>query len=364
MKNYILSFLVVVFIFIGCSSKKKHSTITPFQDERRILVIINSNSTLSQTIGNYYLRRRPSARVCHIFAPTSEEITRADFNDIKTQIENFLTNSGLKDEIYYIVTTSGVPLKIASSGGSEDYASVDSEIALLFNSYNINGKVPNPYYCANSHFDRRFNIYLVTRLTGYETDSDGDGIPDDVKNLIDRGLSPVRRPKGLFLFDVDPTKTGGYQVGNDWLYNASSLLAQRGYNVMLDTTNTFVTNQKNLIGYASWGSNDSNNTTPPYRSYHTYLAGALAVTYVSTNARSFLVGTPYGQCLVADLIKEGVTGAAGNTYEPYLDACCHPDILFDRYTNGFNLAESYYIAMPYLSWQTVVVGDPLCAPYR
>jgi tetratricopeptide (TPR) repeat protein len=25
--------------------------------------------------------------------------------------------------------------------------------------------------------------------------------------------------------------------------------------------------------------------------------------------------------------------------------------------------ESYYLAMPYLSWQTVVVGDPLCAPF-
>jgi Tfp pilus assembly protein PilF len=31
---------------------------------------------------------------------------------------------------------------------------------------------------------------------------------------------------------------------------------------------------------------------------------------------------------------------------------------------GFNLIEAYYLAMPYLSWQTVVIGDPLCAPFR
>jgi len=31
---------------------------------------------------------------------------------------------------------------------------------------------------------------------------------------------------------------------------------------------------------------------------------------------------------------------------------------------GFQSGESFYLAMPYLSWQTVVVGDPLCAPFR
>jgi hypothetical protein len=27
------------------------------------------------------------------------------------------------------------------------------------------------------------------------------------------------------------------------------------------------------------------------------------------------------------------------------------------------MAEAYYLAMPYLSWQTIIVGDPLCAPF-
>jgi tetratricopeptide (TPR) repeat protein len=47
--------------------------------------------------------------------------------------------------------------------------------------------------------------------------------------------------------------------------------------------------------------------------------------------------------------------------EPFLDATIRPDILFPAYLSGFTLAEAYYLAMPYLSWQTVVVGDPLCA---
>jgi len=37
-----------------------------------------------------------------------------------------------------------------------------------------------------------------------------------------------------------------------------------------------------------------------------------------------------------------------------------PDILFPAYLKGRNLAESYYLSIPGLSWQNVVLGDPLC----
>ena len=49
--------------------------------------------------------------------------------------------------------------------------------------------------------------------------------------------------------------------------------------------------------------------------------------------------------------------------EPYFDATIRPTVLFPAYVSGFTLAESFYLAMPYLSWQTVVVGNPLCSPF-
>ncbi len=70
------------------------------------------------------------------------------------------------------------------------------------------------------------------------------------------------------------------------------------------------------------------------------------------------------QSLIGDLLRAGATGASGQVREPYLDGAVRPDILFPAYLAGLNLAESFYAAMPYLSWQTVVVGDPLCAPFR
>jgi tetratricopeptide (TPR) repeat protein len=66
---------------------------------------------------------------------------------------------------------------------------------------------------------------------------------------------------------------------------------------------------------------------------------------------------------MGDLIRAGVTGAAGHVDEPFLDATIRPEILFPAYASGRNLAEAYYAAMPFLSWQTIIVGDPLCAPF-
>jgi hypothetical protein len=46
-----------------------------------------------------------------------------------------------------------------------------------------------------------------------------------------------------------------------------------------------------------------------------------------------------------------------------LQACARPQILFPAYIRGHNLAETFYAALPYLSWQGLVIGDPLVAPF-
>jgi uncharacterized protein (TIGR03790 family) len=132
------------------------------------------------------------------------------------------------------------------------------------------------------------------------------------------------------------------------------------------------------MGYCSWGSNDKDckGRFPGL----VWRDGAIASSFVSTDARTFkeppadwkigkwgnkesyYAGSPQG--LVGDLIRDGATGSAGNAYEPYLIACPRPDILFTAYASGFNLAESYYMSLPLLSWQSVVVGDPLCSPFQ
>ncbi len=61
----------------------------------------------------------------------------------------------------------------------------------------------------------------------------------------------------------------------------------------------------------------------------------------------------------ADYIHQGATAATGNTYEPYLGGCARPDYLLPAYLDGRTLGESYYLSVPMLSWQGVLLGDPL-----
>jgi hypothetical protein len=121
-----------------------------------------------------------------------------------------------------------------------------------------------------------------------------------------------------------------------------------------------------IVGYASWGSNDFQDAGPPYygtigaNTYPgTFAPRAVAIDFVSTNARSFTTPPTYGQSLVADLIKAGVAGAAGNAMEPLLNGVARPQIFFRRYARGVSAIEAFYRSIPYLGWMNVYVGDPL-----
>ena len=132
-------------------------------------------------------------------------------------------------------------------------------------------------------------------------------------------------------------------------------------------------NQKGVIGYASWGSNDPDRKQRMLN--FSWLPGAIATEFVSTNGRTFekppekwqlgtwsaqaswYAGSP--QTLTADYIHEGATGASGQVNEPYLGFCPRPEFILPAYYSGRTLAESFYMGIPGLSWMNIVIGDPL-----
>ncbi len=343
------------------------------QTGENVLLVVNRNAPLSRQIAEYYRPRRsvPLRNVCTIATTTQEEILWPVYEaEIERPIGECLKKAGLVEKVLYIVTTMGVPLKVdgGGAGRSVEHASVDSELTLLYSKlkgtqYPRAGGVPNPFYMRrDSAFQHpAFPIYLVTRLAAYDF--------ADVKGMIDRSL--LARNRGKFVIDLQSPKQ---EPGNDWLRTAAMLLPRA--RVVIDETTTPVFNQTDVIGYASWGTNDTARESRRVMGFK-WLPGAIAAEFVSTSARTFRKPpdswTPKGwedpahmfdstsQGLAADLIHEGVTGISGNVYEPYLNACARPDYLLPAYNQGRNLAESYYLSLLYLSWQGVVLGDPLCS---
>ncbi len=345
------------------------------QTADNVLLVINESSALSMDAGMYYAQKRgiPQSNILRLKTADGETISREDFErQIDLPIAAWLTRNSAQDRILYIVLTKGVPIRVSGTSGKDaTAASVDSELTLLYRkmlgqAIRPEGQVQNPYFLNAApvaqakqfrHEDQ--DIYLVSRLDGYNM--------ADIRGLIDRGAAPSR--EGKILLDA---RSSSPDKGNTWLQNAADRLNQMGFRdrVVLENTPKVLAGEKQVQGYYSWGSNDR-----AIRQRHfgfQFEPGALAGMFVSSDGRTFTEsskdwvigksGSP--QSLAADLIREGVTGTAGHVSEPYLEATIRPDILFPAYLSGFNLIESYYLAMPYLSWQTVVVGDPLCAPFR
>jgi uncharacterized protein (TIGR03790 family) len=342
------------------------------QTGANILVVVNKRSNVSKRIGQYYVHKReiPLANVCDIDTAEDEIIPRDVYNrEIEKPVGGCLEKSGLREKVLYIVTTLGVPLRVdgTTNGLQQDTASVDSELTLLYKrlrgeTFVLTGPIQNPFF---GHVDTPFRhpnfpIYLVTRLAGFDF--------ADVQGLIDRSLAA--KDRGNFVVDVrDDNNT----EGNGWLRAAAALLPKD--RLVLDDTAKVLYDLKNVIGYASWGTNDSDRhrRTLGFQ----WLPGAIATEFVSTNGRTFarppqawtvgtwkdpmstwFAGSP--QDLTSDFVHEGVTGVSGSVWEPYLYLCPRPNYVLPAYANGRNLAESFYVGIMGLSWENIVIGDPLC----
>jgi uncharacterized protein (TIGR03790 family) len=348
------------------------------QSGSNVLLVANDRSPESGRLAAYYAARRnvPTTQVLHIETATAERISRDDYaSQIEAPIRAWLQTHDAQDRILYIVLTRGMPLVIMGTvGPSGTMSSVDSELTLLYRRMTgalvpVNGPVENPYFAASpdtafvpfSHAN--FDIYLVTRLDGFTA--------QDATALVDRSLEASRNGSIVMVrrAPLHPTAT------DQWLDATTERLNALGAKDRVLFTDGATRPATPAVGYVSSGSNDPATTarTPSVA----FAPGALATTFVSTDARTMAEPpatwkpSPAGinfagssQSLVGDLIRAGASGIAGQVSEPYLAGTVRPDRLFPGYLSGLNLAEAFYRSVPSLSWQTIVIGDPLCAPFR
>ncbi len=378
-KSGFILFAVCVFCTLPCAERA--FALPSYSD---VLLIVNDDSRNSIEIGNFFSQRRniPAKNIFHIHIDTSqfpqlgETIDSATFKEqVWLPLENYMQANNLVDSINYIVTTKGCPLRITTFD-DDDYndtlddttfysglASFNDCLALINGSdsiYVLTQKIGDfaysRYFRSQSHFKHNQDTmpyYLTTRLDGYTV--------SQIESYIVKAESTAVIGEGLTVLDEDPSKTGDYISGNQWMAEAFSEMQPLGFNVLLNVDSVYITNQQNVIAYTSWGSNDNyaNDYTANAIPHNTYLNGSIGETYVSTSARSFNAGTPYDpQSLIADWIAEGISAMKGYTDEPYLIALAEPNILFPLYMSGFNMAESYWAASPLIAWRQVVIGDP------
>jgi len=400
-------FLSLFFVFVvrqslDAGTPPQKPDRAPRRSPDEVLLIVNEKSPISKAVADDYASKR---KVTHILAVRCADsaVNAADETiplDVYKKAIEAPVRAYLERHkgIQFIVLTKGVPIRISNADTGQRSVdspsdtplctSLDSHLAALdyrtisgAKRYRITGSGATGIGWANRYWNSRepfshdkFGGYLVTRLDGY-TEA-------DAKSLVSRALAAEKSlSHGVILFDVPP----GFGLGDKktipvsitgnvikaefhWseynadMIRADDVLKERGIPEDLEVSEKFVGQRSGLLGYFSWGSNDPKFSPDAYASLF-FAPGSIGDTAVSTSGRTFLP-TQGGQSLIADLIAHGLTCAKGYTDEPLLQANASPTILLDRYTSGYTMAESFFAASRFVGWQDVVIGDPLCAPYR
>ena len=355
----------------------------------RVLVLANSDDPGSVKIARHYAEVRgvPAANVLTLKMPLTETITWREF--IATIWQPLLdvlvpgkwidaTPMTLTDSIgrqkfapyqhriAALVVCRGVPLRIAHDPElfSEvlpftrrgefrtNAGAVDAELSLLaLPNYVINAFVPNPLF-QNEHpaAAELAQVVKVARLDGPTV--------TDANSLVDRAVAAERTGLlGRAYVDI----ANRDDIGDPWLDATAKQLVELGFDTTVDRESATMPPTARMdapVLYFGWysGSVDGPFTLPGFR----FPPGAIALHIHSFSASTLRLPN---SGWTGPFVARGVTATVGNVYEPYLQFTHQPHLMLRALARGATLVDAAYYSLSVLSWQAILIGDPLYRPF-
>ena len=361
-------FRVLSALVLGCLSAQ---ALTPDQ----VVVVYNADSRRSEQCAQAYSKKRgiDASRCVAIHGVKGETISRQVF-DTKiryallqvAQQKNWNLPSNPKTgfvPVRAMVLMPDIPLRVAEDAEpgkkpthlTQNCASVDSELMLLGTQYNIKGPLNNPFFNKEGKLEKAAPPVLsVCRIDAPDDDS--------IRRMINHPVEVEKR--GLWGWVVvdqgGPYKEGDVQFteiarqarehGQPLFHEESKALLPAAYPLM-----------PNTAVYFGWYTQHAHGpfnakTHADFR----FAPGAIACHLHSFSGTSVKNGGTW----VGGLLQRGAAVTSGNVYEPLLAGCLRFDIFYDRLLKGYTVAEASLMATPWLSWQGVVLGDPLYRPFE
>jgi len=238
---------------------------------------------------------------------------------------------------------SELELDIDRITGKETEASVDSELSLvLWRAYELHRWRPN---ALRSGAVQPFKTLMVCRLDGPDY-----GV---ARGLVDKALAAEE--KGL---------TGTACVDSRGLYHKKDMYAyydqsMRDLALLTQLRTSLPVREEKTDALFAPGSCPGTALYCGWYSLNKYIdafdwqPGAVGYHIVSSTV------------WWRKMLEDGVAATLGPVSEPYLQAFPLPVMFFGLLTDGYyTLAESYILSLPYLSWQMILVGDPLYRPFK
>lgn len=360
----------------------------------RTIVLVNASQPESVALGEFYLEQRgiPEANLVALPMPEEETITWHRFVDEVWQpLQDELARRGWlqgtagpvidqfgrkvsafrEQRLAYLVVCRGTPLRVENdpllletekwparmAQFHTNQCAVDSELSLLaVGNHDINGLVPNPLFSGN-HPEKSPAAGLIIKVARLDGPTDASA-----RHLVTSALTAERQGLiGRYYVDLMPVGSPSPD-GDTWLSAAREQLESLGFDGDTDREPGTLGPSARFDApaiYAGWYAGQVNG--PFLRAGFVFPPGAIAE-HIHSYSASTLRSDHEGWC--GPLVARGVAATVGNVYEPYLQMLHRPDLLLQALAQGRTLGEAAYYALPFLSWQSVVIGDPLYRPFR
>ncbi|MFW2366017.1 MAG: TIGR03790 family protein [Desulforhopalus sp.] len=373
-----------------------------------VLVVANKEMVGSVDIAKYYMQKRgiPQSHLLSLELTSKETMPREEFDSmLKPAVIEALENLKPQHRIEAIVLVYGVPLKVAPPQPgrkekelAEKYkkekakvntistdpsaakktrkdlrnkianllninqrASVDSELALIkADNYPLAGWVKNPYFLVFQGIKldiKKNQVLLVSRLDGPDKATVyriiDDTLATEATGLNGNACFDARWPKPLTHDNLF-----GYRLYDASLHDAAKAAGKRMDVVIDDKEELFQPGAcPQTALYSGWYS------LAKYIDSFEWQRGSIGYHIASSECSTLRNKNSQVWCL--KMLEKGVAATIGPVYEPYIQGFPLPAIFFTQLIDGYmSLGESYLVSLPYLSWQMVLIGDPLYQPFK
>ena len=378
-------------------------------DPGEVLVVANKRMARSVEVARHYLAGRgiPEENLLVLSLSLHETMSREEFDDVlKKEVAAKLADPGGK-RLAAVVLVYGVPLKVeapaptweesdllkgyrreqeslaragkeradatAASRAAElrekiaallrhdQRAAVDSELFLAKKSgYPLQGWLANPYflgYQGQKGLLSKDEVVLVSRLDGPDAAT--------ARRIIDDSLEAERNGlQGKAYFDArwrrppESKGLGGYARYDLSLHRAADAAASRLSTIVDEGGALFAPGScPDTALYAGWYS------LGRYVDAFSWNKGSIGYHIASSECDTLRNRQSSVWCL--KMLEKGIAATIGPVYEPYVQGFPLPELFFGLLLEGeFTLGEAYLLSLPFISWQMVLVGDPLYRPFN
>ena len=338
------------------------------------MIVANSADADSVKLAHYYAEQRqiPVQNIVTLELPLGEEIDWHDYVKLlQDPLQRWLIERGwidaivmnLRDDagrrklsvsghrIAYLVTCRGVPLKIRQTEGipkdgvgsskvfKTHQAAVDSELTLIATNETMrDGFVRNPKFMTpKPKAWEPETMVRVARLDGPTFSV--------IRRMIDSALQVEKQGLiGRALIDIG----GPHAKGDVWFGETADEFLAAGWPTEVDRDRSSLkadARVDQVAWYLGWY--ESNINGPFALPGFEFAPGAVVLHLHSFSARTLRT---------AD--------GGGWSGPPYLEYTHLPQMLSRALLGGSTWGEAAYYAMPVLSWQSIVLGDPLYRPLK